>query len=115
MTRKRIAHVMTVYVLLAVLIGLPASALASAELEQESWGTQFAYGAASAFLSVVHVPLKVALCGTTAVLSGLAYLVFFGGRQVATDAADAVKAGCGGPYIISPQRLWTQAEGKTQP
>lgn len=87
-----------------------ASPVASAEEAQESAGTQFAYGAGSTVLTVVHVPLKAALCGTTAVMSGIAYLLTFGSKHVANDASDTVQGVCTGPYIITPQRL--RAEGK---
>lgn len=113
MARKRIVNAIAVCVLVSAL-GRPASTFASAGLAQEPFGTQFAYGFASPLLSVVHVPLKAALCGTTAVLSGLAYLVTFGSKSVTKDASDAVKAACGGPYIISPQRLWAQGESETR-
>ena len=79
--------------------------VASSEEAQGSMGTQFAYGAASTLLTVVHVPLKGALCRTTAVVSGIAYLLTSGGKQVAKDASDTVKGVCTGPYIITPYRL----------
>jgi hypothetical protein len=112
MGRKRIVNAITVCVLVSAL-SRPVSTFAAAKLAQEPFGTQFAYGFASPLLSVVHVPLKAALCGTTAVLSGLAYLLTFGSNYVVKDASDAVKAACAGPYIISPQRLWTQGESET--
>lgn len=112
MPRKWIVIAIAVSVLVSAL-SRPTFTLAAAELAQEPFGTQFAYGLASPLLSVVHVPLKGALCGTTAVLSGLAYLLTFGSNYVTKDASDAVKAACAGPYIISPQRLWTQGEGET--
>lgn len=113
MARKRIVNATAVCVLVSAL-SRPISSFASAELAQEPFGTQFAYGFASPLLSVVYVPLKTALCGTTAVLSGLAYLVTVGSNYVAKDASDAVRAGCGGPYVISPQRLWAQGESETR-
>ena len=109
MARKRIVNALAVCVLVSAL-SRPASTLASAEDTQESVGTQLAYGAGSTILTVVHVPLKVALCGTTAVVSGIAYLLTFGSRHVAKDASDTVKGVCTGPYIVTPQRL--RAEGK---
>jgi hypothetical protein len=112
MARRRIVNVIAVCVFVSAL-SRPASTFASAGLAQEPFGTQFAYGSAGAFLSVVHVPLKAALCGTTAVLSGLGYLATFGSNYVAKNASDAVKAACTGPYIISPQRLWAQGESET--
>lgn len=112
MTRKRIVNAIAVCVLVSAL-SRPATTFAAAELAQEPFGTQFAHGFASSVLSVVHVPMKAALCGTTAVLSGLAYLLTFGSQNVTKDASDAVKAACAGPYILSPQRLWTQGESET--
>ncbi len=112
MTRKRIVKAIVVCILVSA-ISRPASTFAAAELAQEPSGTQFAYGVAGGILSAVYLPMKTALCGTTAVISGLAYLVAFGSSYVAKDASDAVKAGCGGPYVISPQRLWAQGESKT--
>ena len=109
MARKRIVNAIAVCVLVSAL-SRPASTLASAEDTQESVGTQLAYGAGSTILTAVHVPLKVALCGTAAVLSGITYLVTFGSRHVAKDASDTVKGVCTGPYIITPQRLRTQGE-----
>lgn len=109
MARKPILSAMIVCVLVSAL-SRPVSSFASAELAQQPGGTQFAYGVASGILSAVYLPMKTALCGTTAVLSGLAYLLTFGNNGVAKDASDAVKAGCGGPYVISPQRLWAQGE-----
>ncbi len=84
--------------------------VASGEEAQESVGSRFAYGAGSTILTVVHVPLKAALCGTTAVMSGIAYLLTFGSRHVAKDASDTLKGVCTGPYIITPQRLRAQGE-----
>lgn len=112
MARKRIVNAIAVCVFVSAL-SRPASTFAAAELAQEPSGTQFAYGVASGILSAVYLPMKTALCGTTAVISGLAYLVTFGSNYVAKDASDAVKAGCGGPYVISPQRLWAQGESET--
>lgn len=102
---QRVAMVVFVTVL-----GQSVPLLASAEEAQESAGTQFAYGAASTLLTVVHLPVKSALCGTTAVMSGIAYLLTFGSKHVTQDASDAVKAVCTGPYIITPQRLRAEAE-----
>lgn len=109
--KRRIVNAIAVCALVSVL-SRPASTFAAAELAQEPSGTQFAYGVAGGILSAVYLPMKTALCGTTAVISGLAYLVTFGSNYVAKDVSDAVKAGCGGPYVISPQRLWTQGESK---
>lgn len=109
MVRPRIVQRVAMVVFVAVL-GQSVPLLASAEEAQESVGTQFAYGAASTLLTVVHVPVKSALCGTTAVMSGIAYLLTFGSKHVAKDASDAVKAVCAGPYIITPQRLRAEAE-----
>lgn len=109
MIRRRIVYLVTVVVAVATLgpFGPPA---ASAEEAQESLGTQVAYGAASTILTVANVPLKSAMCGTTAVMSGFAYLLTFGSKPVAKDASEAVKAACTGPYIITPQRLRTDPE-----
>ena len=109
MVRHQLVNAIAVCVLVSAL-SRPTSTLASGEEAQESVGTQLAYGAGSTILTVVHVPLKVALCGTTAVLSGITYLVTFGSRHVAKDASDTVKGVCTGPYIISPQRLRAQGE-----
>ncbi len=109
MARKRIIKAIAVCVLVSAL-SQPAPTLASAEEAQESVGTQLAYGAGSTILTVVHVPLKAALCGTTAVMSGIAYLLTFGSRHVAKDASDTVKGVCTGPYIVTPQRLRAQGE-----
>ena len=109
MARYRVVRALVAFVVVSALsqFGSPA---ASAEEAQESVGTQFAYGAGSTLLTVVHVPLKAALCGTTAVMSGLAYLLTFGSKHVAKDASDTVKGVCTGPYIITPQRLRAQGE-----
>ena len=109
MARHRIVNALVVFVLVSALsqFGFPA---AWAEESQESVGTQFAYGAGSTILTVVHVPLKAALCGTTAVMSGLAYLLTFGSKHVAKDASDTIMGVCTGPYIITPQRLRTEGE-----
>ncbi len=109
MVRHRLINAITVFVFVSAL-SQSVTTLASAEEAQESVGTQFAYGAGSTILTVVHVPLKAALCGTTAVMSGIAYLLTFGSRHVAKDASDTVKAVCTGPYIITPQRLRAQGE-----
>lgn len=104
MARHRIVNALAAFVLCCTLsqFVLPA---AFAEEAQESVGTRFAYGAGSTLLTIVHVPLKAALCGTTAMMSGLAYLLTFGSKHVAKDASDTVKGVCTGPYIITPQRL----------
>jgi len=109
MARTRIINAITVFVVVSAL-SQSVSTLASAEEPQESVGTQLAYGAGSTILTVVHVPLKAALCGTAAVMSGIAYLLTFGSRHVAKDASDTVKGVCTGPYIITPQRLRAQGE-----
>jgi len=109
MARTRIINAITVFVVVSAL-SQSVSTLALAEEPQESVGTQLAYGAGSTILTVVHIPLKAALCGTTAVLSGIAYLLTFGSRHVAKDASDTVKGVCTGPYIITPQRLRAQGE-----
>ena len=109
MVRHRLVNAITVFVFVSAL-SQSVSTLASAEDAQESVGTQLAYGAGSTILTVVHVPLKAALCGTTAVLSGIAYLLTFGSRHVAKDASDTVKGVCTGPYIVTPQRLRAQGE-----
>lgn len=105
----RLVKVITMLVLISALSRF-TSPLASAEEPQESVGTRFAYGAGSTLLTVVHVPLKAALCGTTVVMSGIAYLLTLGSRHVAKDASDTVKGVCTGPYLITPQRL--RAEGE---
>lgn len=109
MARKRIVNAIAVCVLVSAL-SRPASTFASAEDAQESVGTQLGYGAASTLLTVVHVPVKSALCGTVAIMSGIAYLLTFGSKHVIKDASDAVTAVCAGPYIITPQRLRAQRE-----
>jgi len=109
MVRHRLVSAITVFMLVSAL-SQSVSTLASAEEAEESVGTQLAYGAGSTILTVVHVPLKAALCGTTAVMSGIAYLLTFGSRHVAKDASDTVKGVCTGPYIVTPQRLRAQGE-----
>jgi len=109
MVRHQLVNAIAVFVFVSAL-SQSVSTLASAEEAQESVGTQFAYGAGSTILTVVHVPLKAALCGTTAVMSGIAYLLTFGSKHVAKDASDTVKGVCTGPYIITPQRLRAQGE-----
>ena len=109
MIRLRIVTSIVAFVLVSGLGQFASTALA-AEEAQESVGAQFAYGASSTLLTVVHVPLKVALCGTTTVLSGVAYLLTLGNQHVAKDASDTVKGVCAGPYIITPQRLRDQGE-----
>ena len=87
-------------------LGVPA---ALAEDAPESGGAPAAY-AASTVLTVVHVPLKIALCGTSVVLGSLAYLLTFGRPAVARDASDTSKGVCTGPYIITPTLLRTVGE-----
>jgi hypothetical protein len=86
----------------------PGVSVALAEDAGESRGVPAAYTAASTVLTVVHVPLKTALCGTSVVLGGLAYLLTFGRPAVAMDASDTIKGVCTGPYIITPTRLRTE-------
>jgi len=109
MARQRIINAIAVCVLVSAFSQV-VSTVASAEEAQESVGTQFAYGASSTLLTVVHVPLKAALCGTATVMSGIAYLLTFGSKHVAKDASDTVKGVCTGPYIITPQRLRADGE-----
>jgi len=109
MARHQLVNAITVFVFVSAL-SQSVSTLASAGEAQESVGTQFAYGAGSTILTVVHVPLKAALCGTTTVLSGIAYLLTLGSQPIAKDASDTVKGVCTGPYIITPQRLRAQGE-----
>ncbi|MBI3781264.1 MAG: hypothetical protein HY278_09460 [candidate division NC10 bacterium] len=109
MARYRKVNAIAAFVLVSALSQF-IFPVAWAEEAQESVGTQFAYGAGSTLLTVVNVPLKAALCGTTAVMSGIAYLLTFGSKHVAKDASDTVKGVCTGPYIITPQRL--RAEGE---
>lgn len=109
MIPSRISTVVAMLALVAVLSPF-ISPVASAEEAPDPLGVQVAYGAASTVLTVVHVPLKAALCGATSVMSGIAYLVTFGNKPVAHDASEAVKAVCTGPFIITPQRLRAQGE-----
>ena len=88
-------------------LGAPA---ALAEDGGESRDAPVAYAVASTVLTVVHAPLKTALCGTSMVLGGLAYLLAFGRPPVAKDASDTVKGVCTGPYIITPTRLRTAGQ-----
>jgi hypothetical protein len=88
-------------------LGVP---LALAEDAPESRGASAAYTAASTVLTVVHVPLKMALCGTSVMLGGLAYLLTFGRPAVARDASDTSKGVCTGPHIITPTQLRTAGE-----
>lgn len=68
MARKRIVNAIAVRVLVSAL-SRPASTFASAGgRTEESVGAEFAYGAASALLNVVHVPLKAA-CGGPYIIS----------------------------------------------
>ena len=109
MRAPRRVNAIALFVMLAALsqFTLP---VASSEEAQGSMGTQFAYGAGSTVLTVAHVPLKAALCGTAVVMSGLAYVLTLGSRYVTKDASDTVRGVCAGPYIITPQRL--RAEGE---
>ncbi len=109
MVGHRTCHAITVFLIISVLSHF-GSPVALAEEPQESLGVQVDYAVASTLLTVVHVPLKVALCAVTNVMSGLAYLLTFGSKPVARDASDAIKAACTGPYIITPQRLRTNPE-----
>ena len=109
MAQPRRVSAIAVFVIVSAVTQF-VSPVASAEEAQESVGTQFAYGAGSTLLTIVHIPLKTALCGTSAVLSGIAYLLTFGSKHVAKDASDTVKGVCTGPYIITPQRLRAEAE-----
>ena len=109
MISLRVATTIALFVLGFALGQLASTALAAEEV-QESAGAKFAYGAGSALLTVVHVPLKLALCGTTTVLSGVAYLLTLGNQHVAKDGSDTIKGVCTGPYVITPQRLRDQGE-----
>ena len=88
-------------------LGVP---VALAEDAPESRGTPAAYTAASVVLTVAHIPSKVALCGTSVVLGGLAYLLTFGRPPVAKDASNTIKGVCAGPYIITPAQLRSVGE-----
>lgn len=109
MRAPRRVNAIALFVVLAALSQFTPP-VASADDGQGSVGTAFAYGAASTLLTVVHAPLKVALCGTATIGSGLVYLLTFGSKHVAKDASDTVKGVCTGPYLITPQRL--RAEGE---
>ena len=94
-------------VVMSTLSGLGVR-VALAEDAEEPRSGPAAYIAASTALTVVHAPLKAALCGTSVVLGGLAYLLTFGRPAVAKDASDTVKGVCTGPYVITPTRLRTE-------
>ena len=86
--------------------GAPSAAAQDPTQEpQESAGTEAALVAASTVLTVVHVPMRLALCGVVTVLGGVSYLATFGSPPVARDMADLVKGVCGGPYVVTPKRL----------
>src|SRR5262245_13745319 len=92
-------------------LGVP---LALAEEAPESSGTPAAY-AASTVLTVVQIPLRIALCGTSVVLGGLAYLLTFGRTAVARDTSDTVTGVCTGPYIVTPTQVRPPAEPTMDP
>lgn len=104
MTRYRAATVLGGCMVMAAL-GQFGAPVASAEDARESAGTQVAYTVGSTLLTIVHIPLKAALCGTAAVMGGLTYLLTVGNPPVARDASDTVQGVCTGPYIITPERL----------
>jgi hypothetical protein len=107
MARSWMLKVVAGCVVMSALSGLGVP-VALAEDAGESRGVPAAYIAASTALTVVHAPLKTALCGTSVVLGGLAYLLTFGRPAVAKDASDTVKGVCTGPYIITPTQLRTE-------
>lgn len=84
--------------------------VALAEDAPASRGTPAAYTAASVVLTVAHIPSKVALCSTSIVLGGLAYLLTFGRPPVAKDASDTIKGVCAGPYVVTPTQLRSVGE-----
>lgn len=109
MVGRRTCYAIAVFLIVFVLSPF-GSPVASAEEPKESLGLQLDYAVASTLLTVVNVPLRLALCTTTNVISGLAYLLTFGSKPVARDASEAITAACSGPYIITPQRLRTNPE-----
>ena len=104
MARHRNVKATAVFVLAAAL-GQLASPFAWAAEPPEAGGTALAYGAGSAVLTLIHAPLRAALCVPAALTGGLAYVVASGSPQVAKGAVDTVTGVCRGPYIITPQRL----------
>lgn len=72
-----------------------------AEIQEKGVGAGYVVG--SVFATLVNVPLKIGLCGASL---GTAAVLFVASLGTADRlAADAVKEGCRGPYIITPKRL----------
>ncbi|MFQ5881792.1 MAG: hypothetical protein ACE5I9_04890 [Candidatus Methylomirabilales bacterium] len=102
--------------------GIPAPALSQGEPRGESQGSvqekldkgdrsvgstaeDVALGAASVIVSTVQAPLRLAACGATFVVAGLAYLLTAFDREARQGPANAIETVCEGPYISSPEDL----------
>lgn len=74
-----------------------------AKIQGKEKGVGAGYVVGGVFATLVNVPLKVGLCGASL---GIATVLFVASLGTADRlAADAVKEGCKGPYVIAPKRL----------
>lgn len=54
-------------------------------------------------LTGINIPARGIVCGLTGVLAGI-FMAASGGTRYA-DAADMMRAGCSGPWIITPEMI----------
>src|SRR5262244_3689149 len=79
--------------LVIALLGLPTAALA------DDAGKRVAYGAGSAFGTLVYTPVKASVCILGAIGSGFTYMAD------SKTAGKVARASCGGTWVITPDAV----------
>src|SRR5690242_16678886 len=85
-------HTIAIALVVATL-GLPAVARA------DDGGKQVAYGAGSAFGTLVYAPVKTSFCILGAIGSGFTYMVD------SKTAGKVARGSCGGTWVITPSAI----------
>ncbi len=115
-------EVATVSLLICLVVGIPALVFSQSTQRgdrqkstqekvdnrtepKESTAETVALGTASVLVSSVQIPVRVATCGATVVVAGLAYVLTAFDREARQAPAEAIKRVCGGSYVTTPQDL----------
>jgi outer membrane protein OmpA-like peptidoglycan-associated protein len=67
----------------------------------------------ASLLTIVNVPVRGVVCGLTSVMASI-FMAASGGTRYA-DAAEMVRDGCAGPWVITPLELAEERPGRQAP
>jgi hypothetical protein len=106
--KRKLMRIISATVLIVAVLALPATSRAQQSSEREDNGI-FVLG--SIFLSILHVPFKLAACSWTQATAAVVYTVTYGvegnydGGTNGKDIGETARRSCMGDWIITPSQV----------